>query len=152
MPDKGDIFIITLKDEKLVLGQVIQYDTRGLPCYSIGLFDDMASSVEEAQSITLDFGKCFSLLLATPECLQGKGQWKIIGTQKLVIPKKYLPYEKLRKAKKPGSRLHDKSAIEEFANAYYALLPWDNYYKPDYLDDLLLTPEKKPTNLIYKED
>lgn len=151
MPDKGDIFTIKLRNQKLLPGQIIQYDKRGLPCYSIGLFDCIVASIQEAQSLILEFDKCFSVLLATPECLQGKYGWAIAGNQKLVIPKKYFPYEKIRKSGGQGALLHDRGAIEEFSNAYYALLPWDNYYKPDYLDGLLLTPSKKPKNLIYSK-
>lgn len=28
--------------------------------------------------------------------------------------------------------------------------PWDDWHDPEYLDKLLISPDKKPENLIYK--
>lgn len=148
-PERGDKFTIPLNDDQLLVGQVIQYDDRGLPGYSIGLFDCLARNQTEAKDTQLSFKDCFSVILATPDCFSKSSNWKIAGTQNLVIPKKFFPFEKLRKSKKPGSRLYNREVIEEFVNAYYALLPWDNYFKPDYLDGLLLTPDKKPEKILY---
>jgi len=40
--------------------------------------------------------------------------------------------------------------VNEFLNAYYALRAWDDWYDPAYFDGLLLSPEKKPTRLMFK--
>jgi len=151
MPGKGDIFTISLNDNRFVIGQVIQFDERGLSCYSCGLFDILSEDEIEINDINLGFSQCFSVILVTPDCFSSRNKWKIQGNKNPVIPKKFYPYEDLRKKRKPGSRIYDKQTIEEFVNAYYALLPWDNYYKPDFLDELLLTPSKKPKNLIYSK-
>jgi hypothetical protein len=37
---------------------------------------------------------------------------------------------------------------EDFLNAFYALIPWDNYYIPEYLDKYLIDISKKPKNII----
>lgn len=148
--ETGDIFRVNLNNGSAILGQVIQYDKRGLPGYSLGLFDLPFESHQERTNTNLSFDKCFSILIGTTECFSRNSNWKVIGNQNLIIPKKYYPYERLRKSNKPGCILHNKSAIDEFVNAYYGLLPWDNYYKSDYLDGMLLSLEKKPLNLIYK--
>jgi hypothetical protein len=148
-PEKGDIFTIPLIDGDFALGQLIQYDTRGLAGYSFGLFDHKVSSNIEAQEIILNMENCFSVVLGAIDCFSKSSNWMVVGNQNLVIPKKLFPFEKLRRSKKPGSRLHGKEVIDEFVNAYYGLLPWDNYYKPDCLDEMLLSPEKKPKNLLY---
>jgi len=41
--------------------------------------------------------------------------------------------------------------VNEFLNAYYALQPWDDWKDPHYLDSLLVSPDKKPTKLLYKK-
>jgi len=40
--------------------------------------------------------------------------------------------------------------IAEFLNAYYGLVPWDDWADPNYLDKLLISPDKKPKNIIFK--
>ena len=60
-PDKGDIFTIPLLDDAFAIGQVIQFDTRGLAAYSFGLFDHKVSNNTEAQEITLKIENCLKI-------------------------------------------------------------------------------------------
>ena len=39
---------------------------------------------------------------------------------------------------------------DDFIKAYFSLAPWDDWHDPEYLDKLLISPDKKPENLIYK--
>ena len=39
---------------------------------------------------------------------------------------------------------------DDFIKAYFSLAPWDDWHDTEYLDKLLISPDKKPENLIYK--
>lgn len=39
---------------------------------------------------------------------------------------------------------------DDFIKAYFSLALWDDWHDPEYLDKLLISPDKKPENLIYK--
>lgn len=76
-PERGNKFTIPLNDDQLLVGQIIQYDDRGLPGYSIGLFDCLARNEAEAEDTQLSFKDCFSVILATPDCFSKSSNWKI---------------------------------------------------------------------------
>jgi hypothetical protein len=67
------------------------------------------------------------------------------------IPRNQFPYENLRKKGSwVGVTVYGAGNVEEFLNAYYGLRAWDDWYHPAYLDGLLLSPDKKPTRLMFK--
>lgn len=149
MVKKGDLLVVPLINGKFVLGQIIRFDKRGLHSISFGLFDVVLDEPKLSANFILDGSLCFSTMLVLSDCMLRKG-WAVIGNQKLKIPKKNYPYEKELKKRGVGASHFDYGACEQFVNAFYALIPWDCCYRPDLLDELLLSAEKKPQNLIYK--
>lgn len=150
-PTSGDIFFIPTSAGDFILGQVIALEKRGMLCISCGLFDQRVSESIDGRQLSLDETKCFSTLLVTPPSFKGD-RWPVVQNQKLVIPKKYFPYEKELSKGGIGSKMYDPGIVENFVAAFYGLKPWDMYFKPDYFDDLLIFPNKKPAKLIYKND
>ena len=49
-----------------------------------------------------------------------------------------------------GINTEGSAIIDDFIKAYFSLAPWDDWHDPEYLDKLLISPDKKPENLIYK--
>jgi hypothetical protein len=145
----GDIFLIPNSDGGFTAGQVLAYETRTLHSASCALFDQRVQSIDDGKSLTLERSKCFAALLITPESLD-KGLWPVVSHQQVVLPKALHPFEKLLQKTKIGARVHGSGIVQEFANAYYALRPWDDWYRPDYLDGMLISPAAKPKNLIFK--
>lgn len=145
----GDIFLVPTCAGDFVPGQVIALEKRGMLCISCGLFDQRVSGADEAKHLSLDEKKCFSTLLATPSSLNDG--WSIIKNERLIIHKRLFPFEKeLSKKRGIGSKIYDPGIIEAFVDAFYGLKPWDMYFRPDYFDKMLISPAKKPSNLIYK--
>jgi hypothetical protein len=67
-----------------------------------------------------------------------------------VVPPEDKPYERLRAQGFVGAKVRGSAVVEEFVNAFYGLMPWDDWYVPDYLDDFLVSPDKKPDQrLVY---
>lgn len=86
----------------------------------------------------------------TTRDLLDSGEWKILATHPVEVPRSKFPFETLRRKGFIGATVTGSGNINEFANAFCALVPWDDWADPSYLDRLLLSPELKPKNLIFK--
>lgn len=149
-PTTGDIFLIPLLDGRFAVGQVIAFETRALHCVSCGLFDQPVSDRAAGESLILDENQLFSCVLVFHVHFLKK-KWPIVGNQKLKVPKKFFPFEKELKKGGVGAKILSEGIFEDFVNAFYGCKPWDLYKNPNYFDELLIDPSKKPSNLIYKE-
>lgn len=144
----GDIFLVPNSDGNFTPGQVIAHEKRTLHCASCAFFDQRVNSIDEGEKLILHESKCFAALLATPDSLDEK-RWPIVGWQAVALAKKSWPYEEqLSRGKKNGPLVRGSGNVTSFLDAFYALRPWDGWYRPDYLDEYLLSPYKKPKNLI----
>jgi hypothetical protein len=79
-----------------------------------------------------------------------RGIWHLFGRGPVLLPRDQWPNEATRSKHWVGSIVYTGAIVEDFLNAYYALTPWDKYLDPNFLDELLISPLKKPTNLMYK--
>jgi hypothetical protein len=142
----GDVFAVPLKDGRFSMGQTLG---RSMPnSVRIALYNEVSDSVE---GLTIE-NLCrpenlISLIEVTKEQLD-YGVWKIIGNKAIAIPQEDQPNEKYRALRWIGASFYDAGLAEDFLNAYNALLPWDKWYDPNFLDELLVDISKKPKNLI----
>ena len=82
-----------------------------------------------------------------------KGFWPIIqqGIVNKNILKQYFPnIDLIEQGNIIGINTEGSAIIDDFIKAYFSLAPWDDWHDPEYLDKLLISPDKKPENLIYK--
>ena len=91
-------------------------------------------------------------MFITEESLD-KGFWPIIQ-QSIVnknILKQYFPnIDLIEQGNIIGINTEGSAIIDDFIKAYFSLAPWDDWHDPEYLDKLLISLDKKPENLIYK--
>lgn len=149
-PKQGDIFLVPTLDGKFVPGQIISFETRSLHCVSCGLFDQRVADYREGAELILDKSKLFTTLLMVPRFLQ-KHKWPILQNQNLVISKDKFPYEKELRKNGVGVKIQEEEIVIMFVNAFYGLRAWDDLYKPDFFDEMLLDVKKRPNNLIYSK-
>jgi hypothetical protein len=55
-----------------------------------------------------------------------------------------IPFQHLRGSGFVGATVEGSAVVEKFVDAFYGLAPWNDWYVPDVLDNLLLCAEKKP--------
>ena len=91
----------------------------------------------------------FSVLFVTRDLLDD-GVWRVIAKRPVAIPRSQLPYESLRQNGYVGAEVNGSGIVNEFLDAFYGLGPWDDWHDPTYLDQLLVSPEKKPSRLVFK--
>jgi hypothetical protein len=148
----GDVFAIPLSNGKYAIGHAL---SQRLPnAIRIAVYDEVIENLEgnnvDRLCRQVDL---ISLIEVTKEQLDF-GVWKVIGNKVTNIPVSKHANEQFRNADPyldgVGSSIYDAVFSEDFLNAFYALIPWDGWYKPDLLDEILIDKSKKPTNLIYK--
>lgn len=146
----GDVFVIKTLDNRYVAAQIVGREAEVLNSVTIAVFDEGFENPNDAMQAKLDTSYVISVVFSTRDSLD-RGIWHIVGNRPVMIPKNLFPYEHLRgEAEWVGAIVHGSGIINEFVNAYYGLLPWDDWADPAYLDKLLVKPDKKPTHLVYK--
>jgi hypothetical protein len=147
--DIGDVFAVSQKDGVCSIGQALDlmmpnvatcsfYDIRCPPDYS-------------PAQLCLPPDRLISCLSVARWELDS-GAWKVIlRGQPLMVDREQWANERFRSRGWEGARIHEPSVVEDFLDAFYGLAPWDVYHDPDYLDSLLISPDKKPHNIILKK-
>ncbi len=139
----GDIFSVQQKDGQFSVGQVLDLMIKNV--VSCAFFDIRFSG--EPPSLTLVSEKLISCASVTRDALD-KGDWKVIGRQNIIVGRAMWPNERFRAKKWVGAKIYDSIILDSFLNAFYGLDTWDKWHDPNYLDRLLISPDKKPKNII----
>jgi len=145
----NDVFAIPLINGKYAIGHVL--DQNFPNAVRIALYDEVINNFENTDITGLiDNNSLISLIEVTREQLD-YGVWKAIGSKRTAIPIDKYANEQFRKNKMINSIVYDAGLAEDFVNSFYGLLPWDDWYDPNYLDEFLISLSKKPNNLLYKK-
>lgn len=143
---EGDCFVVPLNDGGGLLGQVLAAEPVVLNSVSCALFDQRVRA-QECQ--VPELGSLFSTVLTTRDLLDS-GHWKVVASHPVQVPREKFPFEPLRQHRFVGARVVGSRNVEEFANAFCGLASWDDWADPGYLDRLLISPDVKPKNLLYR--
>ena len=148
----GDYFGIPIEDDFLAVGQIFgKYDWIGVACL-INKMKISSKNLPLYEDIKIDKNDVIAAMFITEESLD-KGFWPIIqqGIVNKNILKQYFPnIDLIEQGNIIGINTEGSAIIEDFIKAYFSLAPWDDWYDPEYLDKLLISSDKKPENLIYK--
>ncbi len=142
----GDVFVVPLMNDKFVIGQVLGQSM--INTVRVAFYDETISQLQNIN--TTDFcndKNLISLIEVTKEQLD-YGVWKILGNRQVSIAINKQPNEKYRKLNWVGMTIQDAALAEDFLNAYYSLIAWDDWFDPNYLDKFLVDMSKKPDKLI----
>lgn len=143
---EGDVFTIPLLNKNFSVGHVLDLQMPNI--VRIALYDEIIDIKKYDITKLCNYDKLISLIATSREQLDF-GVWKIIGFREQQIPVSKFPNERFRNNGWIGAIHYDAAVAEDFINSFYALLPWDDWGNPDFLDKLLYDSNKKPTNLIY---
>jgi hypothetical protein len=147
----GDVFLIPTSDGQVTIGQVVGREPDLLPSATVALFDERHASPDVARiEGALSPKALFAVLFVTKNHLDS-GEWSVIDHRKVEIDPRKNPYEHTRSNGFIGAKVFGADIVNEFVNAFYGLVPWDDWKDPTYLDSLLISKEAKPVGrLIYK--
>lgn len=151
----GDYFLIPLLNGEFVIGQIIGRIAKALNSIVCVYFDAKVKDVEEAHKKIKKLSEkdVISALFTTRDALDwiGPNKWKSFYNDKPLSMDLFFDVEKLEKTL-VGVSIEGSGNVDALLNAFYGLSPWDDCYKPDYYDELLVSLDKKPKNLLYKKD
>lgn len=143
----GDVFSVMLVDGNYAIGQVVDVSIPNTA--SCAFFHQrVAAPIPLAPpELTADDVVAAAAVIAAH---LDRGAWTVFSRRPVVLSRELWPNEATRNKGWVGSKVYTGAILEDFLNAYYALAPWDKYHDPQYLDKILISPSKKPTQLIYK--
>lgn len=140
----GDVFTIRQKDGNYTICQILDQPMPNI--VSLVATDIRVAALEDCQAFDITPDHALSYV-ATDKWPLVDGEWQIVGHQEVVIPQGLWPNEKHRASEWVGSRHYDAGLLEDFLDSYYGLAPWDIWYDPNFLDEFLSHPSRKPKKL-----
>lgn len=143
----GSIFLVPLQDGGSCPGQVVGRERELMDSAAVLLFDLRGQWQDAAELPPLLERDVFAKLLVSRQSLDS-GQWRVIGRAEPVLGQAQLPHESTRASGFVGAKVRGCDIVQEFVSAFYGLVPWDDWYVPDYLDDLLVSAERKPVERL----
>jgi hypothetical protein len=145
----GDVFAISLDDQSYAIGQIIGREAQVLNSASIALFDIRVENTSISK-IVLSLDRLYSVLFVTRDQLDD-GTWKVIGEASIGVSPQDFPYESLRRSGFVGAKVIGSGIVRNFVRAFYGFCAWNFYLDPEYFDRLLISPAKRPTQLVFKD-
>ncbi len=147
----GDVFTIPTKDGQLAIGQIVGVEPDLLSSATVALFDERHASIEGARiHASLSPENLFAVLYVTKNHLDS-GDWRVVDHRKVEVDPRTNPFEHTRSKGFIGAKVFGADIVNEFVNAFYGLVPWDDWKDPNYLDALLISKDVKPVGrLIFK--
>ena len=136
----GDVFAVPLLNNKFAIGQVLEQSMVNMA--RIALYDKI---ITETQNIDIKTLCNETDLISLMEVFKQEldfGRWKILGNKDVSIPIDKQPNEKFRKINWVGAVTYDAGLAEDFLNAFYSLIAWDDWGNPIFLTNFLLIFQK----------
>jgi hypothetical protein len=147
----GDYFTVQLSDKSFSIGQVVARDPLTLKNAPICAFfryrlKDIPQQIEQHK----DDAELVAILFVTRNHLDS-GDWKVFSAGNPLSPKEYFPdIEDRREKGFVGTKIIGSAIVMKLLDAYFGLYPWDGFFEPDYLDKLLVSPDRKPEKVMLK--
>lgn len=145
--ENNDVFAIPLENGAFTICQVL--DLQMVNIVRIAVYDEKILNVNAVKLDNFCNSEDLISLIACSREQLDYGVWKILGNKEQSIPISKFPNEQYRTNGWVGAKHYDAAIIEDFVNAFYALIPWDDWGNPLYLDSLLVDKGKKPQNLLF---
>lgn len=150
----GDVLAIPLSNNKYALAQIVGQEPELMKSVTIALFDQTFNSINDIKVPFLcDSNKIYSILFVTLNHIEN-GKWSVLGGGDMIeIDADKLPFEHTRSSGFIGAKVVGSGIVNDFVNAFFGLLPWDDWHDPQYLDSLLISTDLKPVNrLIFNKE
>ena len=74
-----------------------------------------------------------------------------MGSSIAMDPRPHVDLDQLSSSGFVGVTVIGAGNVDKFLNAFFLLAPWNTFYRDDYLDDLLLSPDLKPLGVILNQ-
>lgn len=147
--DIGDFFTVPLADGSFSLGQVVGREPDAMNSAICAFFARSYDVFPEGVDDLPIASELVSMLFVTRDLLDS-GDWKVFAKGETFDAAPYIDITTLRECGFVGIRIIGSGIVIKLMGAFYGLLPWNGFYEPDYLDRLLVSPDKKPLKVVLK--
>ncbi|MEH7349357.1 hypothetical protein [Gottfriedia acidiceleris] len=137
----GDLFLISLSNDSYALGQVVWLSYSEPVC---GLFDINFREIPEFVEIE---NYNYISVLSVTSCSLDNYSWKVIGNKNVLIDKSEVDRRHIGESE-IGSISHTSDVLDDLAEAYFGIQPWNVMYDEDDYDQLLLPSVTRPSAAI----
>jgi hypothetical protein len=145
----GDNFLIPLIDGTYGQGQVLVHEAHAMNSVVCAFFSAHYQQSTDQLNPTSE-ESLLAVLYVTRDLLD-VGRWHVVNNGSIVVPwEKFLDIRAIRAKRHVGVVIHGSGIVADFLNAYHKLILWNHYYDPEYFDKLLISLDRKPTNLLLK--
>lgn len=146
----GDLFLVPLQDGTFSLGQIVAFEPEALNSVVCGFYDCIVQEYQfEAGEMDLRQEDLVAMLFTTRDLLDS-GDWPIVGHVAPANIDSFADLPDLRAKRFVGAKIVGSGNIVKMMNAMQGLYPWNAFHEPNYLDKLLISPEKKPANPLFR--
>jgi hypothetical protein len=145
---EGDLFAVPLMDGTAAVGQILHLTPQALNSavcayYGVRVWDGITP--EKA----LGDDKLIAVLFTTRDLLDS-GKWRVVDR---AAPRHLDQLSALRELECNGfvgAKIIGSGIITKLLEAYFGLRPWDAFADPLYLDKLLVAPDRRPSNVVFR--
>jgi hypothetical protein len=141
----GNVFGVKLPDGDFVLLKAIDLF---MPHWVYVAITNKKVSNAEAALPALNRDDIISLIAISKKEFDS-GEVVLLGNQTLIASKPDFKNELYKDNGYIGAKTYDTGLAADFLIAFHKLAPWDDWGDPDYLEEFLISPKKKPKDLIY---
>lgn len=147
----GDYFTIQLSDKSYSIGQVVARDPLTLKNAPIcAFFKYQLKSAPPKMELIPNDTELIAILFVSRDHLDS-GNWRVFAKGNPLSPEMYFPdIENRREKGFVGTKIIGSGIVMKLMDAYFGLFPWDGFFEPDYLDKLLVSPDRKPEKVMLK--
>lgn len=141
------MFTLQLTDNSYCIGRVVGFEPAALNSAICAFYMHRIDAVPEAE-VLLPECELVSVQFVTRDLLD-YGYWQVFCRASDTFPvARYFDLERLREAGFVGIKSVGSGLMLNLMNACYGLAAWDDFHDPRYLDSLLVSPDKKPKNVL----
>lgn len=144
----GDNFLVPLEDDTYGQGQVLSYEEDAMNsvicAFSSIRFEKLPTHLDVIPEESL-----VAIIFVTRDQLD-YGGWPIVNRGPIISWEKYIDIRQMRSRGFIGTKIIGTFNAETLLNAYHGLVFWDDFHDPEYLDKLLISPDRKPADVLLK--
>ena len=145
--DVGDCFTLTLCDGSFSVGQVIGYEPEAMNSAICAFYAQRFPNRNVAHCNGLTDDLLVAVLFVTRDLIDS-GDWAVGGHEAPIDAYRYFDLIDLKANGFVGLKIIGSGIVIDLMNAYFGLQPWDDFHNRSYLDGLLVSPDRRPANVV----
>jgi hypothetical protein len=142
----GDNFLVPLKDGTFSQGQVVIAAPKAMNSV-VCVFTAARYKVKPLSVHAPKLKDSIAILFVTRDLLDS-GRWQVVNNEPNTWSAGHIDFDKLERNGFVGVIIEGSAIVENLLNAFHCLEPWNDFHDPDFLDGLLLSPDRKPPSVL----